>query len=634
MKQKYTKNSTFGKAKKMPKQEVDLSRYRYIYKFYQDKTDTNTSNNKKKLLKEKQKIKKLQSLFGAYKKDDIIEKRKNIWENLTKPKLPFSKRTIIPKDIRLKKIESLDPSLLYHDNHMINWIRNKYSSSVIEKSLYTILTKKNEEKEKARKTDVKNFEIQNEKEKYVKINPKYFYDKSTFKKIKKLKDIFLEFDKNGNNKMTINEIANLFNENNIKVNKDELVKLFFVNKKYKKKDYEKLYLNFYQFLEFSLKKSHDFRLFMRKFKSKLEEENKNKKDNQIQNLYLPMSLNLLLDYFILKSKEKSSTEKIEKAIETINNAIKGIENQSEKIFNDDNSSNNIIQEKLNNESLNLDNSAQINKDDSIENLDFKRIIKEFANLFTLNKLDDSENTIQIQSRRRRDQNSSIKKIISKKNSNDIDKKKFLTNFDNEKKSQSIFYNYSKNPKDIIGNILKQKMNKTMIVNMNIDNYKKFHNINLALDATKDKIDKMQISDINHVLRPNFNYINKKSNFNKSISLKSFPFINKRYSSINNSKKSFIFKYKIIPPSKSMKLFTKNELNQLNHFNRIGNFNESMNKNYNNKRSNCSSYKFNESLSTNFPDRRTEQFDSYSGRKLDYVPVDLFKGSKNKIFNKI
>lgn len=84
----------------------------------------------------------------------------------------------------------------------------------------------------------------------------------------------------------------------------------------------------------------------------------------------------------------------------------------------------------------------------------------------------------------------------------------------------------------------------------------------------------------------------------------------------------------------MKLFTKNELNQLNHFNRIGNFNESMNKNYNNKRSNCSSYKFNESLSTNFPDRRTEQFDSYSGRKLDYVPVDLFKGSKNKIFNKI
>ena len=394
------------------------------------------------------------------------------------------------------------------------------------------------------------------------------------------------------------------------------------------------YLNFYQFLEFSLKKSHDFRLFMRKFKSKLEEENKNKKDNQIQNLYLPMSLNLLLDYFILKSKEKSSTEKIEKAIETINNEIKGIENQSEKIFSDDNSSNNIKQEKLNNENLNLDNSNQINKDDSIENLDFKRIIKEFANLFTLNKLDDSENTIQIQSRRRREQNSSVKKIISKKNSNDIDKKKFLTNFDNEKKSQSIFYNYSKNPKDIIGNILKQKMNKTMIVNMNIDNYKKFHNINLALDATKDKIDKMQISDINHVLRPNFNYINKKSSFNKSISLKQFPFINKRYSSINNSKKSFIFKYKIIPPSKSMKLFTKNELNQLNHFNRIGNFNESMNKNYNNKRSNCSSYKFNESLSTNFPDRRTEQFDSYSGRKLDYVPVDLFKGSKNKIFNKI
>ena len=40
-----------------------------------------------------------------------------------------------------------------------------------------------------------------------------------------------------------------------------------------------------------------------------------------------MSLNLLLDYFILKSKEKSSTEKIEKAIETINNAIKYVLNE-------------------------------------------------------------------------------------------------------------------------------------------------------------------------------------------------------------------------------------------------------------------------------------------------------------------
>ena len=608
---------------KKPLEKVDLRRYRYIYKIYEDKTDTNTSNNKNKILKEKQRIKKLQNLFGANKKVDISEKQKKLWESLTKPKLPFSKRAIVPKDIRLKKIESLDPSLLYNDNHMIHWIRNKYSSSVIEKSLYTILKEKNMNKEKDIKIEGKNFEKQNGKEKFVKINPKYFYDKATFKKIKKLKDIFLELDQNGAHKMSINEIENLFNENNIKVNKDELVKLFFKNKKFKKKEYEKLYLNFYQFMEFSLKNEHDFRLFMRKFKSKLAEENKSKKENQ-ENLYLPMSLNLLLDYFILKSKEKNSTEKIEKAIETINNAIKSIENSNEKIYTEHNSSNKIMQEKLNNEnlSLNLNDFSQINKDDTIENLDFKRIIEEFANLFTLNKLEDSENSNKINYGIKSEQNPSLKKIINQKKSNN--KQKFITNFEQEKNAQSIFYDYSKNPEDKIGNILKQKMNQTMVLNMNENNYRKFHNINLALDATKEKIEKMQINAHNNrVLLPNFNYITKK-NFNKSISLNSIPLVEKINSNINNSKKSFLFKYKNIPQSKSMKLFTKKELNKLNYFNRNSYFNESLSNNYNNKRSIGSTYKFNESKSTNLLDRRSEQFDFYSSRKLDYVPIELFQ----------
>ena len=33
----------------------------------------------------------------------------------------------------------------------------------------------------------------------------------------------------------------------------------------------------------------------------------------------------------------------------------------------------------------------------------------------------------------------------------------------------IFYKISKNPKDIIGNAVKQKMNHTTIINMNFDN---------------------------------------------------------------------------------------------------------------------------------------------------------------------
>ena len=47
----------------------------------------------------------------------------------------------------------------------------------------------------------------------------------------------------------------------------------------------------------------------------------------------------------------------------------------------------------------------------------------------------------------------------------------------------------------MGNAVKQKMNQTAIVKMNFDNYKKYYNIKLALDATKEEIEKMHMSNI-------------------------------------------------------------------------------------------------------------------------------------------
>ena len=46
---------------------------------------------------------------------------------------------------------------------------------------------------------------------------------------------------------------------------------------------------------------------------------------------------------------------------------------------------------------------------------------------------------------------------------------------------------------------------------------------------------------------------------------------------------------------------------------------------NNRRSNKSLHKFNESKSSTLLEKRKEQFDYYSDRKLDYVPMDLFSG---------
>ena len=646
MRPKHTKKLNFLNEKKKPSRKDDLSKYRKIYKIYQEKTNANTSDNRMTIQREKEKINKLKSLFGISKNTNILDQQQKKWEKLTKPKLPFSKRAILPKDERLKKLESLRPSTLYHNNHVINWIRNKYSSSVIEKSLYTILPEKNKNKEPEEEPEVKkrqrkmmeyleSLKEPSGREKFVKINPKYFYDEATFEKIKKLKDIFLEFDQRGNRKMGIDEITSLFNQNNIKANKEELVKLFFQNKKYKKKDYDKLYLNFYQFLKFALNKGHDFRLFMRKLKSKLEEEKKNNKDDKDKNIYLPMNLNLLLDYFILKSKEKTSQDKIENAIEQIDKVIKKIENSDKEAFSEENSlrnnkSENIktpTKEKINNEESKLSNIEQNHKDESIENLDFRKLIDEFSNLFTLNKLETFENTRKIKSEKKGEYKtisnkfSNIDNTINSSNYNSI-KKNFLPKKELYKKNIPIFYKYSKNPNDIMVNAVKHKMNQTAIVKMNFDNYKKYHNIKLALDATKEEIEKMQMSNI---LKSNVDYrLNKY--FNKNKSLKSIPLKENKYkNSINNKnlKKSFIFKYKNISQTNSMKLFTKKELFK---FNNKSSFYEESKKNIsNNRRSNKSSHKFNESKSSTLLEKRKEQFDYYSDRKLDYVPMDLFSG---------
>jgi hypothetical protein len=646
MRPKHNKKLNFLNEKKKPSKKDDLSKYRKIYKIYQEKTNANTSDNRLTIQREKEKINKLKSLFGISKNTNILDQQQKKWEKLTKPKLPFSKRAILPKDERLKKLESLRPSTLYHNNHVINWIRNKYSSSVIEKSLYTILPEKNKNKQPEEEPEVKkrqrkmmeyleSLKEPSGREKFVKINPKYFYDEATFEKIKKLKDIFLEFDQSGNRKMGIDEITSLFNQNNIKANKEELVKLFFQNKKYKKKDYDKLYLNFYQFLKFALNKGHDFRSFMRKLKSKLEEEKKNNKDDKDKNIYLPMNLNLLLDYFILKSKEKTSQDKIENAIEQIDKVIKKIENSDKEAFSEENSlrnnkSENIktpTKEKINNEESKLSNITQNHKDESIEKLDFRKLIDEFSNLFTLNKLETFENTSKIKSEKKGEYKtisnkfSSLDNTINSSKYNSV-KKNFSPNKELYKKNIPIFYKYSKNPNDVMVNAVKYKMNQTAIVKMNFDNYKKYHNIKLALDATKEEIEKMQMSNI---LKSNVDYrLNKY--FNKNKSLKSIPLKENRYkNSINNKnlKKSFIFKYKNISQNNSMKLFTKKELFK---FNNKSSFYEESKKNIsNNRRSNKSSHKFNESKSSTLLEKRKEQFDYYSDRKLDYVPMDLFSG---------
>ena len=628
----YSKKFNRYNIKKDSPRKKTLYKNRSIDRIFDNKMNINSSEYRASLKIEKDKISKLNSLISNNNSNFIKTQRNKIRENLKKPKLPFSQRLTIPKDIRLKKIESLKPSLLYHDNHVINWIRNKYSQSVIEKSLYSILPKqakmernRNEtELEKRRRKMVEFLEGSKEptgREKYVKIHPKYFYDETTFEKIKQLKDIFLEFDKNGNNKMGIDELVTMFNENNIKANEEDLVKLFFKNKKIKKKEYFKLYLTFYQFLNFALHNDEEFRKFMRKLKIKCKEEIKKNNNLEYESLYFPMNLNLLFDYFISRTKEISSMKKIKGAIDSINKVVTNIEKIN---FNEDSFKNLDIEKiekskKLNNHNLNLD----LNEDlDLLENIDFSALFDEFKNLFTVNKLEDFEKVVKSNKRKKiKNELKAITKdfIINKK------KKKFSSDFmdikniknnllfnyeanKDKKDNIPLIYELSKNKDDQFLNDIKRCMNRSSIIQMNLDNFKKYHNLQIALEATKESINKMKTNDVS-----NSNDNNKK-NINKS----TIPLIEKKYAMDLNDKlkNCFFFKYKNISKSNSTKLFNKNELINFKK-------NSFFSKLYNNSIDNhLNKFSINRSMSSNLIDINKTGY--YSTRKLDYVPMDLIK----------
>ena len=627
----YSKKFNRYNIKKDSPRKRTLYKNRSIDRIFNSKMNINSSRYRTTLKIEKEKISKLKSLFSNKNSNFIQTQRNEIREKLKKPKLPFSQRLTIPKDIRLKKIESLKPSLLYHDNHVINWMRNKYSQSVIEKSLYSILPKqlkmernKNEtESEKRQRKMVEFLEVSKEpkgREKYVKIHPKYFYDETTFDKIKKLKDIFLEFDKNGNNKMGIDELVTMFNENNIKANEEDLVKLFFKNKKIKKKEYFKLYLTFYQFLNFALHKDNEFRQFMRKLKLKCKEEMKKNNNLEYESLYFPMNLNLLFDYFISRTKEISSMKKIKSAIDSINKVVTNLEKTN---INDDSFQNLNIEkiEKnkiLNNHNMNLDLDEEL---DLLENIDFAELFDEFKNLFTVKKLEDFEKAMKTYKGKKI--KNELKTII--KDSNYINNKKakefssdlmdikniknsLLFNYEANKDNTPFLYELSKNKDDQVINDIKRSMNRSLIIQMNIDNYKKYHNLQLALEATKESINKMKTNDVS-----NSNDNNTKKNINKSISL-----LEKKYAiNLNDKlKKCFFFKYKNISKSNSTKLFNKNELINFKK-------NSFFSKLYNNSiDAHLNKFSNNRSLSSNLID--TNKTGYYSSRKLDYVPMDLIK----------
>ena len=589
------------------------------------------------------------------------------WPKVTHPKWPFSKREVEPKDKKQLRLLSSKPSNKYHNFNTIKWLGQKYSDSVKEKSIYSLLPNNGKpiipedesEFDKRHRQMIEyleSFKGPGGREKYVNINPKYFYDNTTFKKILKLKEMFLEFDKKGNHKMVIKEIVDLFKQNNINIDINEIRELFFKNVKIRnKKDEAKnlLYLDFYQFMDFALKREQDFRQFMRvvKKRNKIEENAKNLKtfnynDEKKDNVYIPMNFDLIFDYLINKEKQRNSIEVVEKAIKEMDKIIqKG--NEDDDIQTIEASPDKKKKNKISNISKQIKTSKTLKNTNNLKSTFLKKFLK-------------TKTIMEVNSPVRKSINKNIK--INSKSANRLDTKtKYILNKESMEKINSInfaqlikeFYSLfgledNKNGdndlcKDKINNMYNQmkdkdneekiyteEMKKEIRINclkeLNNNNFEKYHDLKLALNATKEQIknlkntnylveDEKQIYnmvDIRDIINRDGNNTNQCPRFNNQ-------------KKVNNLFRSTKFEDNFDYPS----------INRNNNYNSFKtDYNKTLNveKNYNNKRKKFKirkplyNFYWGKPQIMNFDD--DEISNQKTKQKYDYVPNEFLTITKN------
>lgn len=456
-------------------------------------------------------------------------------------KSPFTERNGMSIELWKQHIRDLKPNLNYHDFHTIKWLRKKCSENVIKKSIATLFPNNgkpvidskaephNQKRQRLQREWLDSHAQPKDNFKNVVINPKYFFNQKTFEKILKLKEIFLEFDEDGSRKMEINEIEEMFNINKIEASISELVNLFFKNRKGNKEDIHKLYLDFYQFMQFALKKDQDFRLFMRKIKMKVKTKQINNTststispnlnghkhrysnsnyspfdenpDNDYHNFpipiankeeedrYLPMSFNLVLDYFITKGKERNSKAIIEKGIKEIDKII--LNKNSNKKF-----PLNSIHD--------IENIPVSEYESQLDKINFIKLIQEFSNLFRIK--DEKDALLGGSEKKRGSINMSFSNAISvdrtRRNSKSNNALDFISNYN----SHSNLDKDSEGESKIYSGILSRQLSKENITKLNQSNLNKYHSLKIALEETKKAIDtqKQQIKKYNNNSNSNSN----------------------------------------------------------------------------------------------------------------------------------
>lgn len=391
-------------------------------------------------------------------------------KKLTTPKNPFSHQKVKSAEEIKEKIWNMKPNKKFHDFFTIQWLRHRFSEDLIKKSVFSLLPDNGkpvvdpEETEEQRKHRIlmewlEGFCKPVDKYKNVNINPKYFFNDKTYEKVIKLKEIFLQFDEDGSRKMEIDEMEEMFNINHIATTMDELVNLFFKDKVFKPEEMLSLSLDFYQFMMFALTKDQDFRLFMRGIKEKYKKGGL----NQNEKGFLPMSFNLVLDYFIIKGKERASIEVIQKACEEMDAII------SSKSSEEINSKSKVDQISY--------------YDSQFEKINFDQLIEEFSNLFRIKDGLPSGFGSSSQSRKKGTMN---RTIISSK---DGTRKITINSASELNTSRSVGEKgeEEKEPKNVFSELVGSQKIRDDIDKLNYENYNKFKNVQLALKETRKEV---------------------------------------------------------------------------------------------------------------------------------------------------
>ena len=350
------------------------------------------------------------------------------------------------REQQIKKYQNVPPSQIFYNPNTINWFKKKYNEDLIKKSIYSlfpnncqpIMTDEEWTKQRILREFLSHYLKPEDKYKDIWINPKYFFSKEVYESILKLKEIFLQFDEDGSRKMEIDEMVVMFKTNHINVTEDDLCALFFKGKKYRKEDINKLYLDFFQFMNFALSKSsdQDFRIFMRKTKEKILKEKEKERieeeklkaldkkqdevvddlfvDEKKEPVFLPMNFNLLLDYFINKGKERKSQKKIRRAIKMMRNILTpgrypddDPDFRDEEDENDDSESENQEKEKKEEDEY----------DRQLREINTMEIMEEFDKLFKMSYVTPTSDLMD-------EKKNQIKKKVNRRNS--------VTNFEVKK----------------------------------------------------------------------------------------------------------------------------------------------------------------------------------------------------------